>query len=138
MLRIRPGHPSGINSATANFKTGNLIGGLDMWHQDSAGKWYMAESEIIGSDNIASPADGVAVWANTVISGDFFELGVDSSVYLFSSQARGHERAVNRDSHPAAALGAPCDSGDGDRKTTSSKHRVGGGMAPALVIPIHA
>lgn len=89
LLRIRPGQPSGGSSAASSFKTANLIGGLYMWHKDSAGKWYMADIENNGSDNPALPANSIAVPENTARSGNFFDLGTGSSIFLFSSLARG-------------------------------------------------
>lgn len=60
-----------------------------MWHKDSKGNWYMAEDEIIRSGEAGSMVDGDPGWVKTVPAASSFSLGPDSSVYLFSSLARG-------------------------------------------------
>ncbi len=60
-----------------------------MWHKDSKDNWYMSEDEIIGSKETGSIMDSDPAWVNKVPAVSSFSLGPDSSVYLFSSLARG-------------------------------------------------
>lgn len=90
VLRIRCGQISGLNDAgTGNNRRTSLIGGLYMWHKDSKGNWYMAENEIDGPGESGSIADNDPIWAHKVPAVGSLGLGPDSSVYLFSSLARG-------------------------------------------------
>ncbi|GAB6280866.1 MAG: hypothetical protein STSR0007_09800 [Thermovirga sp.] len=89
VLRIRCGQISGCTNAETDNRTTSLIGGLYMWHKDSKGNWYMAEDEISESGEAGSIMDGDPVWVDKIPAVSSFSLGPDSSVYLFSSLARG-------------------------------------------------
>jgi hypothetical protein len=59
-----------------------------MWHKDSRGNWYMAENEDPGvCGNTSLKSGGFS--GGEAASVDAFNLGTGSSIYLFSSIARG-------------------------------------------------
>lgn len=60
-----------------------------MWCKDSKGNWCMTESEITGSGETGSLQGDDPAPAHKVPAVSSLGLGPDSSVYLFSSLARG-------------------------------------------------
>ena len=85
MLRIRCGCPSIFDVFSISRNKTNLIGGIDMWHRDSAGNWYMADNSVPAVESGATDHFTGVVPGEKITSESSFGLGAESSVYLFSS-----------------------------------------------------
>ncbi|KUK85876.1 MAG: hypothetical protein XE01_1087 [Synergistales bacterium 58_81] len=85
VLRIRCSRRSGDYSVTTKLSA-DLIGGLDMWHKDSAGNWYMSETKTIEAEDAAPAKES---WAGKTLSAAFPGMGPESSIFLFSSKVAG-------------------------------------------------
>jgi hypothetical protein len=90
VLRIRCSCPPVFDDFSIPSSTTNLIGGIDMWHKDSAGNWYMADNSALAVDIGTVDHFTGAISGERISFESSFGLGTESSVYLFSSLAVNH------------------------------------------------